>query len=71
MHGDEAAGLVEGLFEFLAADTDVGDVEAVLGEFGTEDDEAPMSVGGRTVFGALGIETVFPFDKEIAEPSFE
>ena len=34
-------------------DEDVGSIPFPVGEFGTEDDEAPMSVGRNGVFGPL------------------
>ena len=51
--GNEQTGFTQGGSKFFARYADVGDVETVLGEFGTEDDETPVSVGRCAVFGAL------------------
>ena len=57
----------QGSIEFFSRYADVGDVETVLGEFGTEDDEAPMSVGrsGRVI--TYGKEAVFTMLQMISE----
>ena len=61
----------EGGFGFLTGDADVGDVEAVLGEFGAEDDETPMAVGGYGAFGVtLGKEAVLAVLEMVAGTSF-
>ena len=43
-HEGRDACFLECLIELLAIDLDVGDMQAVLCEFRTGDDEAPMSV---------------------------
>ena len=55
--GQRQSGFFEGGLDLAARDADVGDVEAVLGEFGAKDDETPMAVGGYGILGALGVET--------------
>ena len=57
----------QGSIEFFARYADVGDVETVLCEFGTEDDKAPMSVGGSTVLGTLGEEALGTLRNKVAE----
>ena len=52
LHGDEKMRFVQGLFELFTRDADVRYVEAVLCEFGTDDDKAPMPVGRYEAFGA-------------------
>lgn len=44
-HGGMVSGFQEGCSDFVLRDLDVGDVEIESGEFGTGDDELPMSVG--------------------------
>ena len=64
---DEMVRLVEGIGEFIALDTDVGEVETGLGEIGTTDDETPMAVRGNGMAGSLGEETTFPIHEEVAQ----
>ena len=61
----------QGGFEFFARYADVGDVEAVLGEFGTEDDETPMAIGGDAVFGTDGVKVISPLNDEVAQLGFK
>ena len=65
--GNEQTGFTQGGSKFFARDLDVGDVETVLGEFGTEDDETPMTVGGSTVLGTLGEEALRTLRNKVAE----
>ena len=52
------ASLFDRLNELVTRDLDVGDVEVVLGEFGTGEDEPQVSVSrDRRVFGSLREET--------------
>ena len=62
----------EGGFGFLTGDADVGDIQLVLGEFGTKDDEAPVSVGGYNAFRITsGEEAVFALYKVVTKTTFE
>ena len=72
LHGDEDAGFIHGLLEFFARDTDVGDVEFVLGEFGAGQDEAPMAFGrDDAALVSLAEEAVFAMLNMVAERRIE
>ena len=53
-------------------DLDVGDIQLVACEFGTEDDEVPVTVGRHEAFCvSLSEEAVFAVLKMIAKTPFE
>ena len=65
-------GLIEGGLQFEPIDFDVGDIQLVASEFGAEDDEAPVAVGGHEAFGiTFREEAVFALLKMIAKSPFE
>ena len=70
--GGEALGLIEGGLQFEPMDFDVGDIQLVACEFGTEDDEAPVPIGRQEPFGiTFREEAVFALLKMIAKTSFK
>ena len=65
--GDTPASLFDRLNELITRDLDVGDVEVVLCEFGTEEDEAEVSVRGDGRVITYGKEAVFAMLQMISE----
>ena len=64
--------LIEGGLQFEPIDFDVGNIQLVASEFGAEDDEAPVPVGGHEAFGiTFREEAVFALLKMIAKSPFE
>ena len=70
--GQRKTGFFEGGLDLAARDADVGDIQLVACEFGAEDDEAPVPVGGHEAFGiTFREEAVFALLKMIAKSPFE
>ena len=70
--GQRKTGFFEGGLDLAARDADVGDIQLVACEFGAEDDEAPVSIGGHEAFRvALSKEAVFALLKMVAKTSFK
>ncbi len=72
IRGDEMMCLSKRDRQFSPIDFDIGDVEFVLRQLGTEDDKPPMSVRRDEAFlVSFGEEAVFAAFEMVSKPSFE
>ena len=72
IRGDEIMCLSKREGQFFPTDFDIGDVEFVLRQLGTEDDKSPVSVRrDEASLVSFGEEAVFAAFEMVSKPSFE